>query len=124
MSKTTAPTINDMIDSYVDVSAQIEALEEKRSNLATALVARIGVGNTAETTEAKVTITQNTSYVMDYETFVATARPGLVRQLTKKVLDNTKFQALLKADLLPPDVRALVQQKTSAPYPRLTLKKR
>lgn len=124
MSKTTAPSVNDMIDTIVDLDAQIAALEEKRSNLATALVARIGVGNSAETDEATVTITQATSYVMDYETFVATARPGLVRQLTKKVLDNAKFQAMLKADLLPPDVRALVQPKTSAAYPRITLKKK
>lgn len=123
MSKTTAPTVNDMIDAYVDVQAQIEALEEKRQNLATALVARLGVGGSAETDEAKVTITQNTSNVMDYETFVATARPGLVRQLTKKVLDTTKFTAMLKADLLPPEVRAIVQTKVSAAYPRVTLKK-
>ena len=121
MSKTT--TLNTTVDNLLDIEAQIEALEEQRDNLRQSLVARIGVGNTFEHPEARVTITQSTSRVMDYDTFVATARPGLVRQLTKKVLDTTKFTAMLKADLLPQEVLDIVQTKESAPYPRITIKK-
>lgn len=120
MSKTT--NLNNTVDTLLDIERQIEALEEQRDNLRQALVARIGVGNTFDHPEARVTITQSTTRVMDYETFVATARPGLVRQLTKRVLDTAKFGAMLKADMLPQEVLAIVQTKESAPYPRITLK--
>lgn len=102
---------------------KLERLEDEMAKINETLLARIPVGETVESFEAKVTVVQSTTEVIDFETLQAVAPKGFFYKVTKRVVDMPAFKALRTVGQVPQEVLDVVTTKTSAPFPRVTVKK-
>lgn len=109
----------DLADQLVAVEAQIAELAAEQAELRAKLVKSIGNGNSVETPVARLTVTDSTSTIVDFETLVST-HPVWARRVTTKVLDLAKFKGLLVAKAVPQDILDLVSYKTGNPFLRVT----
>lgn len=108
-----------LADQLVDLERQIADLSEKADNTRKELIASIKLGNSVETLAARLTVYQSTSHTVDFDQLVS-LKPGWARRVTRKVLDQSKFALLYKAEQIPDDVLAIVQHKEGPLQLRVT----
>lgn len=116
MAASKTPTL---VAELVDLDRQLEELSERRDAVAKDLIDRLGIGGTVETDEARVTVVQNLSEVVDFET-LKSMHPTWARKVTKSVLNTAKFNLLRKAGEVPEDIIPLIKVKASAAFLRVT----
>ena len=95
---------------------------EKAAQIKAELVERLGVKGTYDGPEAKVSIVQSTSRVVDVDALQAVASKGFFYKVTKRVVDTAAFKALDSLGQVPAEVQEIVQEKVSAPYVKVTVK--
>lgn len=102
-----------------ELVASLEALQDELAEIDAKLVEIIGVGNAVETSTDRYAVVQAVNSKVDFDALVA-LRPTWARKVTKRVLDSAKFNLLRKANEVPADVLALVQEIPGKPYLRVT----